>query len=101
MLRTHGASVTLVHAIVPEGADPAGAETWVLRRDVRGDVRGYFATDALVVACPADPDPVALIAGQGDLAVAVVAKQHRTTIGEVRDAVAAVEAAQPVVVLVP
>ncbi len=107
-VRTHGASVTLVNAVAPD-TGPAGSgtartlpdEVWVLRRDIRRNVKSYFSTDTLVVACSADPEAVGLIAGQSDLLAVIVAKRRRTTVQEIRDAVAVVAGADPVVVLVP
>jgi hypothetical protein len=104
-VRTHGSSVTLVNAVAPP-SDPAlqspstlPDEAWVLRRDIRRDVQSYFNTDTLVVACSADPEAVGLISGQSDLHAVIVAKRRRTSLQEIRDAAAAVGAADPVVVL--
>ena len=103
-LRTHGSSVTLVNAIALESGDSSMAlpdEVWVLRRDIRQDVKAYFSTDVLVVACTAEPEAVGLISGQSDLMAVVVAKEGRSTLQQVWDTVAAVESAEPIVVLAP
>jgi hypothetical protein len=104
-LRTHGSSVTLVNAIALESSDPASMalpdEVWVLRRDIRQDVKAYFSTDVLVVACTAEPEAVGLISGQSDLMAVVVAKEGRSTLQQIWDTVGAVESADPIVVLAP
>lgn len=104
-LRTHGSSVTLVNAIALESADSASMalpdEVWVLRRDIRQDVKAYFSTDVLVVACTAEPEAVGLISGQSDLMAVVVAKEGRSTLQQIWDTVSAVESADPIVVLAP
>ena len=87
-LRTHGSSVTLVNAIALESGDSSMAlpdEVWVLRRDIRQDVKAYFSTDVLVVACTAEPEAVGLISGQSDLMAVVVAKEGRSTLQQVWD----------------
>ncbi|MFZ0160066.1 MAG: hypothetical protein WAL50_13645 [Kineosporiaceae bacterium] len=104
-LRTHGSSVTLVNAIALESGDAASMalpdEVWVLRRDIRQDVKAYFSTDVLVVACTAEPEAVGLISGQSDLMAVVVAKEGRSTLRQIWDTVSAVESADPIVVLAP
>ncbi len=104
-LRTHGSSVTLVNAIALESGDTSSMalpdEVWVLRRDIRQDVKAYFSTDVLVVACTAEPEAVGLISGQSDLMAVVVAKEGRSTLQQVWDTVGAVEKADPIVVLAP
>lgn len=104
-LRTHGSSVTLVNAIALESGDSSSMalpdEVWVLRRDIRQDVKSYFSTDVLVVACTAEPEAVGLISGQSDLMAVVVAKEGRSNLQQIWDTVAAVEAAEPIVVLAP
>jgi hypothetical protein len=104
-LRTHGSSVTLVNAIALEANESATMalpdEVWVLRRDIRADVPAYFATDMLVVACTAEPEAVGLISGQSDLMTVVVAKEGRSTVQQIWDAVSAVESTDPLVVLAP
>ncbi len=104
-LRTHGSSVTLVNAIALESGDAASMalpdEVWVLRRDIRQDVKAYFSTDVLVVACTAEPEAVGLISGQSDLMAVVVAKEGRSTLQQIWDTVGAVETADPIVVLAP
>ncbi len=104
-LRTHGSSVTLVNAIALESSDSSSMalpdEVWVLRRDIRQDVKAYFSTDVLVVACTAEPEAVGLISGQSDLMAVVVAKEGRSNLQQIWDAVGAVEAADPIVVLAP
>jgi hypothetical protein len=104
-LRTHGSSVTLVNAIALESGDASSMalpdEVWVLRRDIRQDVKAYFSTDVLVVACTAEPEAVGLISGQSDLMAVVVAKEGRSTLQQIWDTVSAVETADPIVVLAP
>ena len=104
-LRTHGSSVTLVNAIALESSDSASMalpdEVWVLRRDIRQDVKAYFSTDVLVVACTAEPEAVGLISGQSDLMAVVMAKEGRSTVQQIWDTVSAVESADPIVVLAP
>jgi hypothetical protein len=104
-LRTHGSSVTLVNAIALESGDSSSMalpdEVWVLRRDIRQDVKAYFSTDVLVVACTAEPEAVGLISGQSDLMAVVVAKEGRSTLQQIWDTVSAVETADPIVVLAP
>jgi hypothetical protein len=104
-LRTHGSSVTLVNAIALESGDASSMalpdEVWVLRRDIRQDVKAYFSTDLLVVACTAEPEAVGLISGQSDLMAVVVAKEGRSTLQQIWDTVGAVESADPIVVLAP
>lgn len=104
-LRTHGSSVTLVNAIALESSDSASMalpdEVWVLRRDIRQDVKAYFSTDVLVVACTAEPEAVGLISGQSDLMAVVMAKEGRSTLQQIWDTVSAVESAHPIVVLAP
>ncbi len=104
-LRTHGSSVTLVNAIALESSDSASMalpdEVWVLRRDIRQDVKAYFSTDVLVVACTAEPEAVGLISGQSDLMAVVVAKEGRSRLQQIWDTVSAVESADPIVVLAP
>jgi hypothetical protein len=103
--RTHGSSVTLVNAIALESGDSSSMalpdEVWVLRRDIRQDVKSYFSTDVLVVACTAEPEAVGLISGQSDLMAVVVAKEGRSTLQQIWDTVSAVETADPIVVLAP
>ena len=53
----------------------------------------------LIVTCAADEEALSLIAGQSELTVAVVAKQRRTSLTDIRRTVEAVEASDPVVVL--
>ncbi len=104
-LRTHGSSVTLVNAIALESGDSTSMslpdEVWVLRRDIRQDVKSYFSTDVLVVACTAEPEAVGLISGQSDLMAVIVAKEGRSTLQQIWDTVGAVETADPIVVLAP
>jgi len=104
-LRTHGSSVTLVNAIALDTHETPSMslpdEVWVLRRDIRADVPAYFATDMLVVACTAEPEAVGLISGQSDLMTVVVAKEGRSTVQQIWDAVTAVESTDPLVVLAP
>lgn len=104
-LRTHGSSVTLVNAIALESGDASSMalpdEVWVLRRDIRQDVKSYFSTDMLVVACTAEPEAVGLISGQSDLMAVIVAKEGRSSLQQVWDTVSAVESADPIVVLAP
>jgi capsular polysaccharide biosynthesis protein len=104
-LRTHGSSVTLVNAIALESGDATSMslpdEVWVLRRDIRQDVKSYFSTDVLVVACTAEPEAVGLISGQSDLMAVIVAKEGRSTLQQIWDTVGAVESADPIVVLAP
>jgi len=104
-LRTHGSSVTLVNAIALESGDSSSMalpdEVWVLRRDIRQDVKSYFSTDMLVVACTAEPEAVGLISGQSDLMAVIVAKEGRSSLQQVWDTVSAVESADPIVVLAP
>jgi len=104
-LRTHGSSVTLVNAIALESGDASSMslpdEVWVLRRDIRQDVKSYFSTDVLVVACTAEPEAVGLISGQSDLMAVIVAKEGRSTLQQIWDTVGAVESADPIVVLAP
>lgn len=104
-LRTHGSSVTLVNAIALESSESSSMalpdEVWVLRRDIRQDVKSYFSTDVLVVACTAEPEAVGLISGQTDLMAVVVAKEGRSSLQQIWDTVSAVETADPIVVLAP
>jgi hypothetical protein len=53
----------------------------------------------LVVVCGADEEALSLIAGQSDLLVAVVAKQRKTILTDIRRTVDAVRISEPVVVL--
>jgi len=99
-LRTHGATVALVDR-VSEFSPGAGAEDrlWALRRDVRRNIPANFAADLLVVVCGADEEALSLIAGQSDLLVAVVSKQRKATLADIRRTVDAVRVSEPVVVL--
>jgi hypothetical protein len=99
-LRTHGATVAVVDRVSDMAPSSAHEERlWALRRDVRRNVPMNFSADMLVVVCSADEEALSLIAGQSDLLVAVVAKQKKTSLGDIRRTVEAVEAAEPVVVL--
>ncbi|MDQ1286684.1 MAG: hypothetical protein QG622_249 [Actinomycetota bacterium] len=99
-LRTHGATVALVDR-VSEFSPNSSAEDrlWALRRDVRRNIPANFSADMLVVVCGADEEALSLIAGQSDLLVAVVAKQRRTLLADIRRTVDAVRISEPVVVL--
>jgi hypothetical protein len=99
-LRTHGATVALVDR-VSEFSPGSAAEDrlWALRRDVRRNIPANFAADMLVVVCGADEEALSLIAGQSDLLIAVVAKQRKTILADIRRTVDAVRVSEPVVVL--
>jgi hypothetical protein len=99
-LRTHGATVAVVDRI-SEFSPTAASEDrlWALRRDVRRNIPANFSADLLVVVCGADEEALSLIAGQSDLLVAVVAKQRKTILADIRRTVDAVRVAEPVVVL--
>jgi hypothetical protein len=99
-MRTHGAMVAYVDRVTD--ANPAQASEdrlWALRRDVRRNVPANFSADMLVVVCAADEEALSLIAGQSDLLVAVVAKQRKTILADIRRTVDAVRVSEPVVVL--
>jgi hypothetical protein len=99
-LRTHGATVAVVDR-VSEFAPANASEDrlWSLRRDVRRNIPANFSADMLVVVCGADEEALSLIAGQSDLLVAVVAKQRKTILADIRRTVDAVRVSEPVVVL--
>jgi len=99
-LRTHGATVAVVDRVSEFNPSSASEERlWALRRDVRRNIPANFSADLLVVVCGADEEALSLIAGQSDLLVAVVAKQRKTTLADIRRTVDAVRVSEPVVVL--
>jgi hypothetical protein len=99
-LRTHGATVALVDRVSEFSPTTAGEDRlWALRRDVRRNIPANFSADMLVVVCGADEEALSLIAGQSDLLVAVVAKQRKTVLADIRHTVDAVRISEPVVVL--
>ena len=99
-LRTHGATVALVDRVSEFSPNTAAEDRlWALRRDVRRNIPANFSADMLVVVCGADEEALSLIAGQSDLLVAVVAKQRKTILADIRRTVDAVRICEPVVVL--
>ena len=99
-LRTHGATVALVDRVDKFSPNTAAEDRlWALRRDVRRNIPANFSADMLVVVCGADEEALSLIAGQSDLLVAVVAKQRKTILADIRRTVDAVRICEPVVVL--
>lgn len=99
-LRTHGATVALVDRVSEFSPTSASEDRlWALRRDVRRNIPANFSADMLVVVCGADEEALSLIAGQSDLLVAVVAKQRKTTLADIRRTIDAVRISEPVVVL--
>jgi hypothetical protein len=99
-LRTHGATVAVVDRVSEFSPSTASEDRlWALRRDVRRNVPANFSADMLVVVCGADEEALSLIAGQSDLLVAVVAKQRKTILADIRRTVDAVRVSEPVVVL--
>jgi hypothetical protein len=99
-LRTHGATVAVVDRVSEFNPSSASEDRlWALRRDVRRNVPANFQADLLVVVCGADEEALSLIAGQSDLLVAVVSKQRKTTLADIRRTVDAVRVSEPVVVL--
>ena len=99
-LRTHGATVALVDRVSEFSPNTAAEDRlWALRRDVRRNIPANFSADMLVVVCGADEEALSLIAGQSDLLVAVVAKQRKTVLADIRRTVDAVHICEPVVVL--
>jgi hypothetical protein len=99
-LRTHGATVAVVDRVSEFSPTTASEDRlWALRRDVRRNVPANFSADMLVVVCGADEEALSLIAGQSDLLVAVVAKQRKTILADIRRTVDAVRVSEPVVVL--
>ena len=99
-LRTHGATVALVDRVSEFSPTTASEDRlWALRRDVRRNIPANFSADMLVVVCGADEEALSLIAGQSDLLVAVVAKQRKTVLTDIRRTVDAVRISEPVVVL--
>jgi hypothetical protein len=99
-LRTHGATVAVVDRVSEFNPTSASEDRlWALRRDVRRNIPANFSADLLVVVCGADEEALSLIAGQSDLLVAVVAKQRKTILADIRRTVDAVRVSEPVVVL--
>ena len=99
-LRTHGATVAVVDRVSEFNPSNASEDRlWALRRDVRRNIPANFSADLLVVVCGADEEALSLIAGQSDLLVAVVSKQRKTTLADIRRTVDAVRVSEPVVVL--
>jgi len=99
-LRTHGATVAIVDRVSEFNPTNASEDRlWALRRDVRRNVPANFSADLLVVVCGADEEALSLIAGQSDLMVAVVSKQRKTSLADIRRTVDAVRVSEPVVVL--
>jgi hypothetical protein len=99
-LRTHGATVAVVDRVSEFNPSNASEDRlWALRRDVRRNVPANFSADLLVVVCGADEEALSLIAGQSDLLVAVVSKQRKTALADIRRTVDAVRVSEPVVVL--
>ena len=99
-LRTHGATVAVVDRVSEFSPTTASEDRlWALRRDVRRNIPANFSADMLVVVCGADEEALSLIAGQSDLLVAVVAKQRKTILADIRRTVDTVRISEPVVVL--
>jgi hypothetical protein len=99
-LRTHGATVAVVDRVSEFSPSSASEDRlWALRRDVRRNIPANFSADMLVVVCGADEEALSLIAGQSDLLVAVVAKQRKTILADIRRTVDAVRISEPGVVL--
>jgi len=99
-LRTHGATVAVVDRVSEFNPSNASEDRlWALRRDVRRNIPANFSADLLVVVAGADEEALSLIAGQSDLLVAVVSKQRKTTLADIRRTVDAVRVSEPVVVL--
>ena len=100
-LRGHGRTVTAVDALGgrPDLPGTPAEVLRVLRHGVRSDVPGRLGTDLLVVTCEAHADALAMVSGQVDLHVAVVARRGTTRLDDVRAVTSATAAAAPLVVV--
>lgn len=95
-LRAHG---LVVSEIGPFDRDDRSAALRMLRRERRRDLPAQVGADAVVAVVVAGSDASALLEGQSDVAVLVVARRRHTGLGEVLRVVESFDRAEPTVVL--